>query len=556
MSDKGGGYFSRSSALLKRDKGWIKLLLVLGVSMFVPVVGQLGVEGYALEWARLTAWGCDSSPKQKNVQVGQCIKSGWRGFVSIAGWAAIFFCITWLLTWLTQGNDILSGIVGTLLPVAGVFVGVLEVVCQVRAAVYQDFKAGYQVNRIMDMLKRDFKGIARIVGMTLLMSLVMGVVATVLAVVIVVPSILGLVGASYGDYYMSERMVISQVMQTIMGMVPLFVLYFYVCCVACAYVKLITDTAVALWMRQFNVPMWGASADPLPPEQPAFAPAAGAYGAQPQGGQGQLPPVSYQQPTQDQGAWQQPTQQGYQPPAQQSAQWQQPTQQAQWQQPQGAAAPVGQAPFQEPAQWEQHASESAGQQPAQDTAQWQQATWGAGQPVTAPDQQSYQPFVPQEAAPAAEPVQQVPYELPAQAAGEAPATQEDQAWQQAAVQPQGDWQVAGPSFQADPGQAPAVQQTASAAQQATVETPMPSETPASSVQPAPAPAAPAPETVVPQVAQVQEPTVAEAQPQQSDADHRGVSPLGDLKPVEVKPSEPLAPVNLDVPGETKDDSQQ
>lgn len=43
-------YFSHSWALLTRDKGWIKPILVLAIAMFVPIVGPLAVIGYAYEW--------------------------------------------------------------------------------------------------------------------------------------------------------------------------------------------------------------------------------------------------------------------------------------------------------------------------------------------------------------------------------------------------------------------------------------------------------------------------------------------------------------------------
>ena len=77
MSAEKEAYYSRSWALLTRDKGWWKILLVAGIASFVPIVGPLGVFGYALEWARLTAWGVDASPKQKDVRVGECIT--WAG---------------------------------------------------------------------------------------------------------------------------------------------------------------------------------------------------------------------------------------------------------------------------------------------------------------------------------------------------------------------------------------------------------------------------------------------------------------------------------------------
>ena len=71
-------YFSRDWAMLTRDKGWIKPILLMALASLVPIVGILGVTGYAYEWARLTAWGVDSAPKQRDVKVGACIKSGFR----------------------------------------------------------------------------------------------------------------------------------------------------------------------------------------------------------------------------------------------------------------------------------------------------------------------------------------------------------------------------------------------------------------------------------------------------------------------------------------------
>ena len=68
MEDK--KYFSRSWALMTKEKGWIKPILLMALACFVPIVGALGVLGYACEWARLSAWGVDSSPKQKGVKVG------------------------------------------------------------------------------------------------------------------------------------------------------------------------------------------------------------------------------------------------------------------------------------------------------------------------------------------------------------------------------------------------------------------------------------------------------------------------------------------------------
>ena len=98
MASNSEKYFSRSWALLTRDKGWFKPVILLALSCLVPIVGPLGVFGYMLEWARLTAWGVDAAPKQKGVNIGECISSGWRGFVAELGWNIIYFIIAGILS--------------------------------------------------------------------------------------------------------------------------------------------------------------------------------------------------------------------------------------------------------------------------------------------------------------------------------------------------------------------------------------------------------------------------------------------------------------------------
>lgn len=70
LMDDSKRYFLRSWRMLTCRRGWVKPILVLSVAWLVPIAGPLALLGYALEWARLSAWGVDSSPKQSKVQVG------------------------------------------------------------------------------------------------------------------------------------------------------------------------------------------------------------------------------------------------------------------------------------------------------------------------------------------------------------------------------------------------------------------------------------------------------------------------------------------------------
>ena len=73
--------FTTSWKMLTRDKGWIKPILLLTLVGWVPILGQIAVLGYGLEWARLTAWGIDAAPKQRGVDYGKVLTTGGIAFL-------------------------------------------------------------------------------------------------------------------------------------------------------------------------------------------------------------------------------------------------------------------------------------------------------------------------------------------------------------------------------------------------------------------------------------------------------------------------------------------
>ena len=265
-------YASRSWALLTRDKGWIKPVLVLSAANFVPIAGGLGTSGYMLEWARLTAWGVDASPKQKNVQVTTCIKSGWRAFVVCLGWGV---CLALATGVLTSVANAIPGVLGTLLAglmalvvfAAEIFAGVILAIACIRTAIYERIGAGYRIDRIFDMVRRDTRGFFQLVLYILLWALAMSVIAFVVALVIGIAFMPVLISAGYGG---SEHAVLAALSQTIGIVIILVLLLGYGLSIIMTACSLVFYNAVALWMRQFDVPEWGRSEDPLPqPKQDA-----------------------------------------------------------------------------------------------------------------------------------------------------------------------------------------------------------------------------------------------------------------------------------------------
>lgn len=259
-------YFARAWALLTRDRGWIKPVLVMTAAMFVPVVGVLGVLGYALEWARLTAWGVNSAPKQKKVRVGACIASGWRVFVVLFVWGFCSALIGSILEHVPFFGDILEFV----WDIFEIFIGLLAMVGALRATIYQKIIAGLRVKTIWQMGTHDAGGLLRVFGIGLLGACCM----TAVSFFVLVSSLTSMLPELH--YYLNEwywygalssaafpsvqilLLVISTLGPALL--VLLLLLFFLV-----VVMWMLCYTALGLWMRQFDVSAWGKDEDPLPP---------------------------------------------------------------------------------------------------------------------------------------------------------------------------------------------------------------------------------------------------------------------------------------------------
>lgn len=266
-------YLSRSWALLTRDRGWIKPVLLLALGLLVPIVGPLAVLGYGIEWARLTAWGIDSSPKQKNVDIGKLIASGWRSFVVALGWVLLLIVAEGIIHALfgMTGDGEYSGIqalVELLLFIFNLLYGMVVIVAMLRASIYQKASAGYRFDRVFQMATADFGGLVRVIGIKILGELVTCLAATigvVIAVLAALPNIFHAFTYGYADTADFMDLLVN-----VLGIVgPVGVLIGFVLSVIGVVVNLLVVTAVGLWFRQFDVPHWQKSGDPLPKREPS-----------------------------------------------------------------------------------------------------------------------------------------------------------------------------------------------------------------------------------------------------------------------------------------------
>lgn len=268
-------YFSRSWALLTRDKGWIKPMLVMAAATFVPIAGPLGNKGYALEYARLTAWGVDAAPKQKNVDVGKCIGSGFRGFVVDLGWGFVFglaYVVAALISSLLpdMAGIVLAQMVSFALSVVSIFFYIVLHIAELRCAIYENIGAGYRPDRVLELIKRDTNGFMKVVLVSFVSSLIIGVITFVIIIfclLIFMPFFFELVSG-----HVDEAALVRKLGMSMVWLFPICGVFGYAASLVGNILRVLILNCVGLWMRQFDVPRWGRSEDPLPEGTQPFGP--------------------------------------------------------------------------------------------------------------------------------------------------------------------------------------------------------------------------------------------------------------------------------------------
>lgn len=285
--------FMSSWHMLTRDKGWVKPVLVLTLVGWIPILGQIVLMGYGLEWARLTAWGVDAAPKQRGVDYGKVLSTGGRAFLvslSLGFVIALVLQVVFpgslymLFTGLTAGNAVsvatamASGAAMSILTMAAsIAMGTFLQAATLRATLYDSFSAGWRLDRLFQMIGRDFGGFLKVLLVTLIGGAISGVYAFVVSLVLMLVVMGGVMSATAfvglsGSYMNGWHFLLEQLLR--IGAGPL--LLFIVVVIALAFVGSAISTAMSLvsmnamgqWFCRFDVHRWGVSADPLPSDVP------------------------------------------------------------------------------------------------------------------------------------------------------------------------------------------------------------------------------------------------------------------------------------------------
>ena len=261
-------YFARAWRLVTQKKGWWKPILIMCVALLVPIVGPLAVLGYQLEWARQLAWDVNDPMPRRGFRVRSLIVSGWRGFLAVLGWGIAYVLID------SRISDVpgIGGVLDLAWKICGIFITMMIMVAAIRATIYQSASAGYSVKNLWEMARRDLGGLARVwaIGFTAT------VIETVISVVILLVGLASMISGIVYDvnilYTSGATLPIRELTYYIFDLIDILLNGLWPSLMVVSVIALLMGTvsttltfaALALWMRQFDIPAWGKSADPLP----------------------------------------------------------------------------------------------------------------------------------------------------------------------------------------------------------------------------------------------------------------------------------------------------
>ncbi|MDR0515044.1 MAG: DUF4013 domain-containing protein [Coriobacteriaceae bacterium] len=272
------GYYRQAWNDIKGSPGWLGKFFLMGLLLFVPIFGSIVIYGYLYGWARDIAWGV-KSPLPKKIfgnEDGMLYTRGiylfLLGFVLsiILQVACSLFQVIVAFGVIAVVGPMSNGL-GFILLFALNYI-VLIVMCfavtlfqwvgSMRISIYGSLSAGFQFKRVWAMIKKDSKGLLRIVGMTLITGLIVGVIFAAVLLSVYFFGFHGLFEAGINGFraYGYRAVALSQLLLLI-GIILVVV---YLLTVASMWITALTTRALGYWTQQFEVPFWRGQEDPLP----------------------------------------------------------------------------------------------------------------------------------------------------------------------------------------------------------------------------------------------------------------------------------------------------
>ena len=269
------GYFNAAWQDIKNTPGWFGKLILLSLLSFVPIFGWLVVLGYLYGWARDIAWDVHG-PMPKHIFGNEDRKLYSRGFFAmVIGF--VFMLAPWVLEAVWGGvmglgtawsggrhGGVflfvgLSTMVFSLLIIAAAFFATLfSWVGSMRMSIYGRLAAGFQFGKIWAMIRHDFGGLLRILGMALLLAIAIGIVASVLIFVLVFIGLFVGFAMTGGNLNIQSAHPGAAVWAIVFATGGIVLVLAVLCGVLSAgmyvFVEMMIVRALGYWTRQFDVP--------------------------------------------------------------------------------------------------------------------------------------------------------------------------------------------------------------------------------------------------------------------------------------------------------------
>ena len=260
MSAQPVNYFTESWRMLTNgDKSWILHVCILVLLQVIPLVGTIALLGYAYTWSNRTAWGMDTSPTDRPIDISKIMMLGLITGVVVFVWSIVIGFIYVFATALTSWIPILGIMFLILFYIPCAILSMLSIFAGQRAAIYNHVWPGLQLDKIFDMIQRDWRGLVKIGAYYLLFSALIIIASIIIFIPVMIPFFIGATGESLNEGTGIVLFLISLAPAFIFAIVGLLAIEF-----AGVLLSLLGINAIGLWMRQLHPETWGSYNDPVP----------------------------------------------------------------------------------------------------------------------------------------------------------------------------------------------------------------------------------------------------------------------------------------------------
>lgn len=270
------GYFAAAWGDITKSPGWGSILLRLGLLCLIPVFGVVVAYGYLYSWARDIAWNVHRPMPAKifgNEDGGLC-KRGFFILVVVVVFSLVPSAFSSLTSMVAGGAFVSGGLLGSYAPIVMGFLlwlvsGAASLalallaelftwVGSMRVSLYGTLSSGFQLGKIWAMMRYDFIGLLRILGMNVLIGLVIcfGAVAIAGFLVLLCSGLIFLLSNSSSTSLFAIALLIAVGIVFVAGVLFCF-----------AFQLALTTRALGYWTRQFEVSQWNGQEDPMPFER-------------------------------------------------------------------------------------------------------------------------------------------------------------------------------------------------------------------------------------------------------------------------------------------------